>query len=61
MVFSPIPFQPDLLPPNREQIAEQEPTESAPVRSLRGLKSAIAESLKQIFFPHDKVSWFILH
>nr|CAD1817334.1 unnamed protein product [Ananas comosus var. bracteatus] len=56
MVFSPIPFQPDLLPPNREQIAEQEPTESAPVRSLSGLKSAIAESLKQILFRHDKLT-----
>ncbi|XP_072996472.1 aladin isoform X2 [Typha latifolia] len=56
MVFSPVPFQSDLLLPPRGQVAEEEPTESISERGLAGLKATITESIKKIFFPIDNLN-----
>ena len=56
MVFSPIPFQPDTLPPIREPPAaeQQESTENVPTASLT---STISEFFKRMIFPPLNVSW----
>lgn len=58
-MFSPIPFQPDLLLPNQEQVAEHEHSAAISRSALHGLKSRITDSFKRIFFPND-VSWLLM-
>ncbi|RZS04713.1 hypothetical protein BHM03_00035085 [Ensete ventricosum] len=58
MVFSPIAFQPDLMMPDPEQGAEQEPNITVPTRGFAGLKVSISESIKRIFCPNE-VSLFL--
>ncbi|XP_008792413.2 aladin [Phoenix dactylifera] len=53
IVFSPIPFQPDLLLPNQEQVSEQEQSVAISRSALHGLKASITDSFKRIFFPND--------
>ncbi|RLN30649.1 aladin-like [Panicum miliaceum] len=50
MVFSPIPFQPDALPPIREPPAAEQPesTENVPTA---GVTSTISEFFKRLIFP----------
>jgi len=50
MVFSPIPFQPDILPPIREPPAAEQPesTENEPTASVT---STISEFFKRMIFP----------
>ena len=56
MVFSPIPFQPDTLPPIREPPAAEQPesTENVPTASVT---STISEFFKRMIFPPLNVSW----
>lgn len=53
MVFSPIAFQPDLMMPDTEQVAEQELNTTVPARGFAGLKVSISESIKRIFSPNE--------
>ncbi|CAL9149169.1 unnamed protein product [Musa acuminata subsp. burmannicoides] len=53
MVFSPIAFQPDLMMPDTEQVAEQELNIPVPTRGFAGLKVSISESIKRIFCPNE--------
>ncbi|URE24007.1 WD domain, G-beta repeat domain containing protein [Musa troglodytarum] len=53
MVFSPIAFQPDLMMPDTEHVAEQELNTTVPTRGFAGLKVSISESIKRIFCPNE--------
>lgn len=57
-MFSPIAFQPDLMMPDTEQVAEQELNIPVPTRGFAGLKVSISESIKRIFCPNE-VSLFL--
>ncbi|XP_058078263.1 aladin isoform X2 [Magnolia sinica] len=53
VVFSPIPFQSDLLLNNSEQGSEQELREDVPGRGLTALQLILSDSFKRIFRPKD--------
>ncbi|KAF3327214.1 aladin [Carex littledalei] len=68
-VFSSIPFDPNFLSPNNEQVVEQETSEPATNLGFSSLKDTIAGSFKKLLFSSDnlklpteastqKISWF---
>lgn len=56
VVFSPVPFQPDMLLDNSEQGSEQENRENFARNGLTALRLMLNDSLKR-FFPPKDVSW----
>lgn len=57
IVFSPVPFQSDLLLAHSEQESEQGYSENVPRKGLNGmLRLILNDSFKRVFLPKD-VSW----
>jgi hypothetical protein len=56
MVFSPIPFQPDALPPVREPPGAEQPESSEDVPAA-SVTSTMSEFFRRMIFPPQEVSW----
>jgi hypothetical protein len=56
MVFSPIPFQPDALPPIREPPGAEQPESSEDVPAA-SVTSTMSEFFRRMIFPPQEVSW----